>query len=74
MTRSGTYVSGDGTLDEALDRIGELAARLWEVRRRHDAMRDRLGRWRCPSCRGPAPCPTALAVSPRPPGPRRSRP
>lgn len=59
----------DGALDEALDHIGELAERLWAVRRLHAPARRRSafdrGRVRCSGCGQALPCPTLRAADPR---------
>lgn len=58
----------DRAFDEAVLRVGELAARLWEVRRAHRpvVVRTLLGRarLRCAGCRQPCPCPTLRAAGP----------
>ncbi|MDP9432128.1 MAG: hypothetical protein M3P91_05320 [Actinomycetota bacterium] len=58
------------TLDEALERIGDLAARLWAVRQTHVPVRTVLGRHRCAECARAYPCPTVLAVGTAGPGHR----
>ena len=57
-------VPTDPTLDEALERISELAARLWAVRSAH---RPVTGGWRrsstrCAGCGQPLPCATLQAA------------
>lgn len=58
----------DRVLDEALDHIGNLAERLWAVRRLHAPQRRRSllggGRVRCSGCGQALPCPTLRAVEP----------
>lgn len=49
-------------LDEALERIGDLAARLWAVRQAHAPVRTVLGGRRCAECARAYPCPTVLAA------------
>lgn len=56
----------DRALEEAVQRVGELAGRLWAVRRAHRPVlvRGLLGphRLRCAGCRQPSPCPTLRAA------------
>lgn len=54
----------DPALDEALERISDLAARLWAVRSAHrPVVAGRLRRTVvCGCCRLPAPCPTLQAA------------
>ena len=56
--------TGDPTLDEALDRISDLSARLWAVRLAHRPVA--VGRLRrrcvCAGCGLPTPCPTLRAA------------
>lgn len=62
------HVAGDPALDEALDHIGDLAQRLWAVRRLHAPAprRGLLGRRvRCSGCGQALPCPTLRAADPR---------
>lgn len=57
----------DPALDEALDHIGDLAQRLWAVRRLHAPAprRGLLDRGvRCSGCGHALPCPTLQAVDP----------
>ncbi len=54
----------DPALDEALERISDLATRLWAVREAHRPVtvgwRRRTGR--CAGCGQPSPCPTRRAA------------
>lgn len=54
----------DLVLDEALDRISDLSARLWAVRSAHrPVVAGRLRRTVvCSGCGQPAPCPTLRAT------------
>ena len=56
----------DRALEEAVQRVGELAGRLWEVRRAHRPVlvRGLLRQHRllCAGCRQPSPCPTLQAA------------
>ena len=64
MTTAASTPTDDKTLDEALERISELAARLWAVRSAHRPVR--AGRLRrsvvCAGCGLPTPCPTLRAA------------
>jgi hypothetical protein len=53
----------DPALDEALDRVRELALRLWAVRGVHRPRRALLGGARCAGCGRPYPCATLRAAS-----------
>ena len=65
MTRTAAPTT-DPTLEEALERIGDLAQRLWAVRGTHRPVRSRtlLGRVvvQCSGCGRPSPCPTLQAA------------
>ena len=56
----------DRALEEAVQRVGELAGRLWDVRRAHRPVLVRgllrPHRLRCAGCRQPSPCPTLQAA------------
>ena len=54
----------DPALDEALERISELSARLWAVRSAHRpvAVGWRRRETRCSGCGQPVPCPTLQAT------------
>ena len=54
--------TADTALDEALEHIGDLAERLWAVRRQHTP-RPGLLRSRCSGCGHAVPCPTLRAAS-----------
>jgi hypothetical protein len=59
---------GDGTLDQALERIAELSRRLWAAQAAHRPGPVRYGQQRqprCVGCRQRYPCPTARALDPR---------
>lgn len=60
--RTAPTTTSDRALDEALDHIGDLAERLWAVRRLHRPRRGLLG-GRCSGCGHPVPCPTLRAAS-----------
>ena len=64
MTTDTTTRTDDQTLDEAVARISELAARLWAVRQAHRSVV--TGRLRrsvvCAGCGLPTPCPTLRAA------------
>jgi len=51
----------DPALDDALDRIAQLSARLHAVSDLHVGRRTLLGAHVCRACSRPAPCPTAQA-------------
>lgn len=58
MTRT---LTAPPLLDQALERIQELSAAVWEVRAQHEPVRERT--WRglrvvCRTCHVPHPCPT----------------
>ena len=59
-----TGAAADPALDEALERISDLAARLWAVRSAHRpvAVGWRRSSLRCSGCGQPAPCATLLAA------------
>ena len=54
----------DPALDEALERISDLAARLWAVRSAHRPVATgwRRAHVRCAECGQPVPCATLQAV------------
>ena len=54
----------DPALDEALERISDLAARLWAVRSAHRPVATgwRRAHTRCAGCGQPVPCATLLAA------------
>ena len=54
----------DPALDEALERISDLAARLWAVRSAHRPVATgwRRTQKRCAGCGQPVPCATLLAA------------
>ena len=54
----------DPALDEALERISDLAARLWAVRSAHRPVATgwRRSQTRCAGCGQPVPCATLLAA------------
>jgi hypothetical protein len=54
----------DPALDEALERISDLAARLWAVRSAHRPVARgwRRAHARCAGCGQPLPCATLLAA------------
>ena len=54
----------DPALDEALERISDLAARLWAVRSAHRPVTSgwRRSHPRCAECGQPAPCATLQAA------------
>lgn len=52
----------DPALDDALDRIAQLTARLHAVTDLHVPRRTLLGSRVCRACRRAAPCPTARAT------------
>lgn len=56
--------SADPALDEALERISDLAARLWAVRSAHRpvAVGWLRAQTRCAGCGQPVPCATLLAA------------
>ncbi len=56
--------TADPALDEALDRICELAGRLWAVRAAHRPVPVgwRRREERCAECGRPSPCPTLRAA------------
>ncbi len=64
MRTDTTTRTDDQTLDEAVARISELAARLWAVRQAHRPVV--TGRLRrsvvCAGCGLPTPCPTLRAA------------
>ncbi len=57
-------VAPDPALDEALERISDLAARLWAVRSAHRPVTSgwRRSHPRCAECGQPAPCATLQAA------------
>ncbi len=57
--------AADPALDEALVHIGDLAERIWAVRRLHAPARRRgwRGRTACAGCGHALPCPTLQAVA-----------
>ncbi|CAA9355357.1 MAG: hypothetical protein AVDCRST_MAG16-2638 [uncultured Frankineae bacterium] len=64
-TSTSTSTAGaDPALDEALERISDLAARLWAVRSAHRpvAVGWRRSQTRCAGCGQPVPCATLLAA------------
>lgn len=54
--------TADPALDDALDRIAQLTARLHAVTDLHVPRRTLLGSRVCRACRRAAPCPTAQAT------------
>ncbi len=54
-------LTADPALDDALDRIALLTARLHAVTDLHGPRRTLLGTRVCRACSRPSPCPTALA-------------
>jgi hypothetical protein len=56
--------AGDPALDEALERISELSARLWAVRSAHRPVAAgwRRRETRCAGCGQPVPCATLRAA------------
>jgi hypothetical protein len=56
--------TADPALDEALERISDLAARLWAVRSAHRPVATgwRRSSTRCAGCGQPVPCATLLAA------------
>lgn len=63
-TRTGRGPASDPALEDALERISDLAARLWAVRQAH---RPAVTGWlrrgcRCAGCGQPVPCPTLRAT------------
>ena len=57
-------LAADPALDEALERISDLAARLWAVRSAHRPVATgwRRSSTRCAGCGQPVPCATLLAA------------
>jgi hypothetical protein len=57
-------VTADPALDEALERISDLAGRLWAVRSAHRPVAAgwRRSSLRCAGCGQPAPCATLRAA------------
>ena len=64
LPTSPTSPAPDPALDEALERISDLAARLWAVRAAHRpvAVGWRRRETRCAGCGQPVPCPTLRAA------------
>ena len=56
--------AAEQTLEDAVERVRELALRLWAVREAHPAHRTLLGGLRCRACGVAFPCPTVRATQP----------